>query len=59
MEKFEEIEDMLISWKVHKLYNIGIERKILWEKTGRIFIIFEHKHIIDLKVGKVIEYKLL
>ena len=59
MEKFEEIEDMLISWKEYKLYKIGIERKTLWEKTGQIFIIFEHKHIIDLKVRKVIEYKLL
>ena len=38
MEKFEEIEDILISWKEHKLYKIGIERKILREKTGQIFI---------------------
>ena len=50
---------MLISWKEHKLYNIAIERKTLWVKKGQIFIIFEYKHIIDLKVGKAIEYKVL
>ena len=52
MVKFEE---KLISEKEHKLYNIAIERKTLWAKTDQIFIIFEYKYIIDLKVWKVIE----
>ena len=32
MEKFKEIEEMLISEKEHKLYNISIERNTLIEK---------------------------
>ena len=54
MEKFEEIEDMLISGKEHKSSSIEIERKTQGAKIGQIFIIFEYKYILDVKIGKLI-----